>query len=154
EEVVAVAHSRGVPVLGDAAGELPPRANLRRLIATRADLVAFSGGKALRGPPGTGVPWGRRALGGPAPRQMLDTDDHYELWEPPEHLIDRTKLRGLPRQGIGRGFKVAKEQVLALLTGLRLFMSGEYERELPHKRSLLERLAGQLQGLPVRCQLQ
>src|SRR3989442_5570487 len=31
------------------AGELPPRSNLRDLIATGADLVVFSGGKAIRG---------------------------------------------------------------------------------------------------------
>src|SRR5438309_853250 len=80
EEVVALAHGRGLPVLVDAAGELPPRANLRRLLATGADLVAFSGGKALRGPQGTGILCGRRDLVGPAALQMLDMDDHLELW--------------------------------------------------------------------------
>jgi L-seryl-tRNA(Ser) seleniumtransferase len=41
-EVVAVAHRRGLPVLVDAAGELPPRSNLRSLLASGADLVASS----------------------------------------------------------------------------------------------------------------
>jgi len=40
-EVVALAHARGLPVLVDAAGELPPRSNLRRILETGADLVAF-----------------------------------------------------------------------------------------------------------------
>jgi L-seryl-tRNA(Ser) seleniumtransferase len=154
EEVVAVAHARGLPVLVDAAGELPPRANLRRLIAAGADLVAFSGGKAIRGPQGTGLLVGRRELVGSAALQMLDMDDHAELWEPPANLIDRAKLRGLPRQGIGRGFKVSKEQVLALLTALRLFVSGAYEEELGRKRELLERIARGLAGLPVTCRLE
>ncbi len=153
EEVVAVAHARGLPVLVDAAGELPPRANLRRLVATGADLVVFSGGKALRGPQGTGILCGRCDLVGSAALQMLDLDDHFELWQPPVELIDRGRLRGLPRHGIGRGFKVSKEQVLALLTALRLFLSGAHEGEVPLARARLERLAGRLEGLPVRCQL-
>ncbi|HET7093842.1 MAG TPA: hypothetical protein VFI22_10200, partial [Thermomicrobiales bacterium] len=42
--VCAIAHANGVPVIVDAAAELPPRANLRRFIAEGADLVVFSGG--------------------------------------------------------------------------------------------------------------
>src|SRR5690606_10087015 len=45
EELVECAHAHGLPVLVDAAGELPPRENLRRFIDAGADLVAFSGGK-------------------------------------------------------------------------------------------------------------
>src|SRR5262249_48298602 len=47
-EVAEVAHRRGLPVLVDAAAALPPLARLRRLLADGADLVAVSGGKALR----------------------------------------------------------------------------------------------------------
>src|SRR5262249_41370414 len=82
-ELVVTAHARGLPVLVDAAGELPPRSNLRDLVATGADLVVFSGGKAIRGPQATGILCGRRDLVGSAAVQMLDLDDHYELWEPP-----------------------------------------------------------------------
>src|SRR5262249_34028861 len=91
-EVVARAHTRGYPVLVDAAGELPPRPNLRSIVATGADLVAFSGGKALRGPQSTGILCGRRDLVGAAALQMLDMDDHFELWDPPETLIDKRLL--------------------------------------------------------------
>jgi L-seryl-tRNA(Ser) seleniumtransferase len=152
DEVVALAHAHGLAVLVDAAGELPPRANLRRLVAAGADLVAFSGGKAVRGPQGTGILVGRRDLIGPAAVQMLDLDDHFELWEPPPELIDKGRLRGLPRHGIGRGFKVAKEQVLALLTALRRFAAGPDAEELAAQRRLLERLA-RLDGLPARGEL-
>src|SRR5947199_2268156 len=91
-EVVRIAHAHGLPVLVDAAGELPPRSQLRDLIAAGADLVAFSGGKAIRGPQATGILCGRRSLVGAAAVQMLDLDDHPELWEPPEDLIDRRLL--------------------------------------------------------------
>jgi L-seryl-tRNA(Ser) seleniumtransferase len=152
-EVVARAHARGLPVLVDAAGELPPRSNLRAILATGADLVAFSGGKALRGPQATGILCGRRDLISAAAVQMLDMDDHYELWGPPPDLIDRQRLGGIPRHGIGRGLKVSKEQIVALLVALELFAGGAYDAELPAQRRLLEGLAAGLDGLPARCRL-
>ncbi len=61
-EVVAIAHRHGLPVIVDGAGALPPAENLRALIATGADLVAFSGGKAIGGPQASGILVGRAAL--------------------------------------------------------------------------------------------
>src|SRR5207247_2146558 len=153
EEVVARAHFHGLPVLVDAAGELPPRANLRKILAGGADLVAFSGGKAIRGPQATGILCGRRDLISAAALQMLDMDDHFELWDPPDSLIDKKRLPGMPRHGIGRAFKVSKEQIVALLTALRLFVRGDYDRELTEKRRLLEKIAAALETCPVRCRL-
>jgi D-glucosaminate-6-phosphate ammonia-lyase len=152
--VVATAHARDLPVLVDAAGELPPRSNLRRFIDAGADLVAFSGGKAIRGPQATGMLCGRRDLVGAAAAQLLDMDDHWELWEPPAELIDKEKLRGLPRHGIGRALKVSKEQIAAFLTALRLFTKATYDDELPLKRRFLERIRDELTGLPLSCYLQ
>ena len=152
-DVVTRAHARGLPVLVDAAGELPPRSNLRDILATGADLVAFSGGKAIRGPQATGILCGRRDLVGSAALQMLDMDDHDELWDPPEGLIDRKRLRGIPRHGIGRALKVSKEQIAALLTALRLFASGAYDAELPAHRRRLDQVAAALDGLPVACRV-
>jgi D-glucosaminate-6-phosphate ammonia-lyase len=152
-ELVRVAHARGLPVLVDAAGELPPRANLRDIIDTGADLVVFSGGKAIQGPQATGLLCGRRELVGAALLQMLDLDDHFELWEPPAHLIDKSRLPGMPRHGIGRPLKVSKEQIIALLTALRLFTSGAYDAELQDKHRLLEDIVTALKGLPVECRL-
>ena len=148
-EVVAVAHRRGLPVLVDAAGELPPRSNLRSILATGADLVAFSGGKAIRGPQATGILCGRRDLIGAAAAQMLDMDDHFELWEPPLDLIDKARLGGIPRHGIGRALKVSKEQIVALLTAFKLFRDGAYDEDLPAQTRWLEQVASALEGLPV-----
>jgi L-seryl-tRNA(Ser) seleniumtransferase len=100
-EVAARAHRRGLPVLVDAAGELPPRSNLRGLLAAGADLVAFSGGTALRGPQATGILCGRRDLVGAAAAQALGMDDHYELWEPPADLIDKARLGGQVHSATG-----------------------------------------------------
>lgn len=152
-DVAAEAHAAGLPVLVDAAGELPPRSNLRDVLAAGADLVCFSGGKAVRGPQATGILCGRRDLVGPAALQMLDLDDHFDLWDPPPELIDKARLRGLPRHGIGRGMKVSKEQIVALVTALKLFASGAYDAELPAMRGHLEAVADALAGRPVRCRL-
>ena len=149
--VVAAAHARGLPVLVDAAGEVPPRTNLRAILATGADLVTFSGGKGIRGPQATGILCGRRELVGAAALQMLDMDDHFELWEPPEHLIDRSRLVGLPRHGIGRGMKVSKEQIIALLTAMKLFTAGVYDRQLAELREHLARIENALHGAPANC---
>lgn len=152
-EVVTRAHRRGLPVLVDAAGELPPRSNLRSILASGADLVAFSGGKAIRGPQATGILCGRRDLVGAAAVQMLDMDDHYELWEPPANLIDKARLGGIPRHGIGRSLKVSKEQIAALLTALKIFTSGAYDAERAAQMRWLEQIASALSGAPVCCQL-
>ena len=53
EDTVAVAHRHRLPVIVDAAAALPPVENLRRFVAAGADLVAFSGGKAI---PDSGFP--------------------------------------------------------------------------------------------------
>jgi L-seryl-tRNA(Ser) seleniumtransferase len=149
--VVQRAHRRGLPVLVDAAGELPPRRNLTSIVATGADLVAFSGGKAIRGPQSTGILCGRRELVASAALQMLDMDDHPALWDPPADFIDKSALDGIPRHGIGRTLKVSKEEIAALLTALDLFASGVYDADVPRFRGFLETIAARLENLPVCC---
>jgi L-seryl-tRNA(Ser) seleniumtransferase len=120
-EVARAAHARGVPVLVDAAAQLPPRENLRRFLAEGADLVAFSGGKAIGGPQASGILCGRRDLVGSALVQMLDLDLPEAQFRAPEEFAPLNGLRGLPHHGIGRSCKVGKEEVVGLLTALRLF---------------------------------
>ncbi len=122
-DVVAVAHAAGIPVIVDAAAQLPPQSNLRRFIAEEADLVAFSGGKALGGPQATGFLCGRRDLVMAAALQHLDLDIFWEQWSPPAVLIDKGRLKGVPQHGIGRPCKVGKEDIIGLLTALELFVA-------------------------------
>ena len=120
--VVEVCHRRGLPVIVDAAAQLPPRENLRRFTALGADLVVFSGGKALGGPQSSGLLIGRRALVGSALLQMMDMDVHPRTWAPAA-LVDTAALTGTPLHGIGRGFKVGKEEIAGLLCALERFVS-------------------------------
>jgi D-glucosaminate-6-phosphate ammonia-lyase len=121
DAVVRVAHAAQLPVLVDAAAQLPPAGNLRRFIEQGADLVVFSGGKGIGGPSASGLLCGRRRLIASALLQQLDLDFLYEDWEPPASLIDKADLRGVPRHGIGRPCKVGKEQIVGLLTALLRF---------------------------------
>jgi L-seryl-tRNA(Ser) seleniumtransferase len=80
-------------------------------------------------------------------------DDHLDLWNPPASLIDKTQLRGIPRHGIGRGFKVSKEEIIALLVALQLFTSGAYDEEVSKAQARLNRIVEKLKGSPAQCSL-
>ncbi|MDA0746499.1 MAG: aminotransferase class V-fold PLP-dependent enzyme [bacterium] len=147
-EVVRVAHEKGVPVVVDAAGQLPPQANLKRFIAEGADLVCFSGGKALRGPQSSGILCGKRELVSSVALQHLDQDVYWDLWNPPPSLIDKGQLPGAPQHGIGRPCKVGKEEIVGLITALRLFVEeGDEVRRVRWEESIVA-LAKALEGLP------
>jgi D-glucosaminate-6-phosphate ammonia-lyase len=85
--------------------------------------------------------------------QMLDMDDHFELWDPPPELIDKRRLPGLPRHGIGRGFKVSKEEIVALLTALDLFVRAVYDEDLPRYRRILDSVTEHLTGTDAACRI-
>ena len=97
-QVCEIAHAHDVPVIVDAASMLPPRANLQRYLRDGADMVIFSGGKGVRGPQGTGILCGRA------------------------DLIDAALANASPAQFIGRSAKVAKEEIVGLVTALSMFV--------------------------------
>jgi D-glucosaminate-6-phosphate ammonia-lyase len=120
-QVTSIAKRHQLPVIVDAAAQLPPQSNLCRFIKEGADLVAFSGGKVLGGPQASGFLCGRKDLIMSAALQHLDLDFYEDMWEPPKSLIDKRKLKGTPQHGIGRSCKVGKEEIVGLLTALKLF---------------------------------
>jgi D-glucosaminate-6-phosphate ammonia-lyase len=153
--VTGVAHKHGVPVIVDAAAQLPPEENLRRFISEGADLVAFSGGKALRGPQASGFLCGRKELIQSVALNHLDFDLDLELTTPPPDLIPVNRLPGLPHHGIGRGFKVGKEEIAGLLVALRRF-AGRVGRDTERERlrRLAERIAEDLsRGQGMNCEI-
>ena len=147
--VCELAGAHGVPVIVDAAAELPPSSNLRRFVDEGAALVVFSGGKAVRGPQGSGVLAGRRELIESVRLQTLDMDVDVEAWteressEPPHH-------------GVGRSMKVGKEQIAGLAVALREFVARDHEAEAVELGAWLASLQGSLGAPPgtVRTDLQ
>jgi len=121
---VQVAHARGVPVLVDASNTLPPRENLHAFIDMGADLVAFSGGKGLRGPQGSGILTGRA------------------------DLIRAARLQSNPVHGIGRPLKVSKEEVVGLLTALEKWAGLDHAAELRAAQAKTQRVVDALAGIP------
>ncbi len=145
--VVEVCHRRRLPVIVDAAAQLPPRENLRRFTALGADLVVFSGGKALGGPQSSGLLIGRRALVGSALLQMMDMDVHPRTWAPAA-LVDTAALTGTPLHGIGRGFKVGKEEIAGLLCALERFVGRDDQAVQAGWTQRLQAMAQALADVP------
>ncbi len=144
--VAAVCRANGIPLIVDAAAQLPPKENLKRFIAMGADLVAFSGGKALGGPQASGILAGRRDLVASALLQQLDMDVSPETWTPPR-VVDRANLRGVPHHGIGRGFKAGKEEIVGLLTALERFVNADDAADKEALAVRLGAIAALLEGL-------
>ena len=124
EQVVEIAHARDVPVIVDAASYLPPRANLRRFIDEGADMVQFSGGKAVRGPQGTGILAGRA------------------------DLIEAAYANASPHQFIGRGMKVAKEEIIGLVESLQIFVDEDEDAENRRFREMCQQVVDSLIEAP------
>ena len=86
--------------------------------------------------------------------QQLDLDFVYEDWKPPAHLIDKTRLHGVPRHGIGRSCKVGKEQIVGLMVALTRFVQTKRMRlatpALPGSRMPCARKLSSLVELRVR----
>lgn len=101
--VIEVAKARGVPVIVDAAAQLPPVSNLWAFTEMGADLAIFSGGKDLRGPQSSGLILGRR------------------------DLIEACALNGNPHHSIGRPMKVGKEEMAGLLAAVQRYLRLDHE---------------------------
>lgn len=146
-EVCAIAHERGVPVIVDAAAELPPRGNLRRFIEEGADLVVFSGGKAIGGPQASGILAGRADLIASVALQHQDMDVRDATWSR-RGLLSSGVLRGVPHQGFGRSMKVGREEIVGLLVALQRFVAGSDEADLERMQRLLDPIEASLDGVP------
>jgi len=100
EDWIRIAHKHGVPCMNDAAADVPPISNLWNYTKMGFDLVCFSGGKGMRGPQNAGLLVGRK------------------------DLIDAAVLNNNPiSDRVGRGMKVAKEQIVGMVAAVDWFLS-------------------------------
>ncbi len=147
ETFVATAHARGLPVLVDASMNLPPRANLRRFIEAGADLVAFSGGKTIRGPQTSGFLAGRADLVVSVGLQQQDMDVLEATWAR-RALVENGVIPRPPTHGIGRSMKTGKEEIVGLLVALERYAALDEVAEGERWTVIADRLAAGLTGIP------
>jgi len=103
-EGIKIAQKHNVPLIVDAAAQLPPASNLWHYTAELgADLAIFSGGKGLCGPQSSGLILGRK------------------------DLIEACAFNGPPSPFIGRGMKVGKEEMVGLLAAVKWYLSIDQE---------------------------
>jgi L-seryl-tRNA(Ser) seleniumtransferase len=136
---VEISHNHGVPVIVDAAPTKLPPENFRRWIDLGADLVACAGGKFIGGPAATGFLAGRRDLVRAAALQQQDVFIHPELYSEPLGAGEGSSEP--PHQGIGRGFKVGREELAGLMAALKLCATRDYAAESAQRIAISERLA-------------
>ena len=106
EEFARLGKKHGIPTLNDAAADVPPVDNLWKYTKMGFDLVAFSGGKGLRGPQSAGLLLGR------------------------QDLVAAARLNAPPNGNtIGRGMKVNKEEMLGMLAALELYLAKDHAAE-------------------------
>lgn len=106
ERFAKIANEAGIPTLIDAAADLPPAENLSAFTKMGYDLVAFSGGKGLRGPQCSGLLLGRK------------------------DLIEAAFVNGAPYSNtVGRPAKVAKEEIVGLMKALELFVNRDHRAQ-------------------------
>jgi L-seryl-tRNA(Ser) seleniumtransferase len=142
-KVLEIAHRHDLPVIIDAAAALPPASNLRRFIDEGADLVAYSGGKAIGGPQASGILCGRADLIRAAALQQLDMDVDVRTWRY-RSMIDSGEIPGPPHHGVGRSMKVGKEAIVGLLVALQRFIAADEPAEVARQQALLAGIADRL----------
>jgi L-seryl-tRNA(Ser) seleniumtransferase len=147
-EVVELAHAHNIYVVVDAAGRLDEPSNLQNFIRAGADLVTFSGGKFIRGPQASGFVAGRKPLISAIAWQHLDMDVTPEVWRVPRELLDVEAMPFIPRQGIGRGYKAGKEEIMGLVTALRLYQQRDHAAERENCARRLKILIEQVEDTP------
>lgn len=126
EDWIRAAHEHGVPAFNDAAADVPPIANLWNYTKMGFDLVAFSGGKGIRGPQNAGLLLGRKAL------------------------IESAHLNNVPTdRAIGRSMKVAKEQIVGMVAAVDWFLDQNEDELRREWHARAGRIARHLAGLPT-----
>jgi L-seryl-tRNA(Ser) seleniumtransferase len=126
EDWIRVAHQHGVPCFNDAAADVPPISNLWKYTQMGFDLVTFSGGKGIRGPQCTGLLLGRK------------------------DLIEAAKKNNSPNSNtVGRGMKVAKEEIVGLVAAVDWFLNQDDAAMEAEYRGRADRIAKQLSTIPT-----
>jgi L-seryl-tRNA(Ser) seleniumtransferase len=123
-DVIKLCQAHAVPVIVDAAAQLPPAENLWNFTRLGAACAIFSGGKDLCGPQASGLVVGQK-------------------W-----LIDAMRPNGSPNASLGRPMKVGKEEMAGLLAAVRRYLALDHEARRARDEQVVADWCRALTALP------
>ncbi len=125
EQFVEICRKHNIVSFIDAAADVPPVENLFKYLKMGFDLVTFSGGKGIRGPQSAGLLYGRK------------------------DLIEAAKMNHSPNgDTIGRGMKVNKEEMVAMMVALENYINKDHEAEWQEWLDRVETINRQAASVP------
>ena len=122
DKLAPLARQHKVPVLVDAAAERLQIPNIH--LRDGADLVAYSGGKCLRGPQAAGLLLGRK------------------------DLIKAAWLHSAPHHAFGRAMKAGKEEILGMLAAVEMWVQRDHRAEWAEWESWLSTISQAVAAVP------
>jgi len=115
-EIALILKKHNIPIVVDAAAELPPKSNITKYLDQGADLVIFSGGKEFRGPQSSGIILGKK------------------------QLIRACEANCCPNYSIGRSMKIDKETIAGIVKAIELFVKKDYTQEMERWESMVSQM--------------
>ena len=125
DEWAKLAKEYKIPCFNDAAADTPPVSHLWDYTNLGYDLVAFSGGKAIRGPQCAGLLIGRADI---VRYALLNNSPHEDT--------------------LGRGQKVGKEEILGMIKALELYLNEDYEAMSKEWQDRLDLISREITSIP------
>ena len=116
DKTIEIAHRHNVPVIVDAAAQLPPTENLWKYTKMGADMVIFSGGKTLCGPQNSGIVLGKKSY------------------------IDLCLKFGAPEHGVLRSCRTSREDIAGLYAAIRQYLQKDDKAEFNRLYKICERI--------------
>ena len=113
KQVSSIMQKHGIPVVVDAAAEIPPRENLTRYLKEGASLVVFSGGKDIHGPQSSGLVLGKA------------------------DLVKACHANACPNHSVGRSMKVDKETVAGIVRAVELYMTKDMDADMKRMEAVV-----------------
>jgi len=123
-KIIEIAHAKNIPVIVDAAAELPPIENLNKFTKMGADIVLFSGGKDFRGPQSSGLILGKR------------------------DIVNICRIHGYPHHAIGRPMKLDKETIMGFVRAFELYLKEDHQKRIERWEKQVQQILKGFSSIP------